>query len=135
MPAFLAHDFGDAGRRAWARCARERVVDEDVAEGGERLGDLRVVRLLTGEEADVLEEQDFARSERIGGGMRLRAHDVLDEMDRRVDQLSQPVRRRPQRSARSTPRTTEVRKEDHACPLLEEQLERRNRRADALVSS
>ena len=38
----------------------ERVVDVDVAQGGEFFGEGRVVLLLLGVEAEVLQQQDFA---------------------------------------------------------------------------
>ena len=45
----------------------ERVVDVDVGVGGERRGERRVVRLLLGVEAQVLEQQDLAGPQPLDG--------------------------------------------------------------------
>ena len=58
----------------------EGVEHEDVAVGGEDLGDLGVVLLLALVEADVLEDEDLAVSEGIDGGLGLLAVGVVDEL-------------------------------------------------------
>ena len=60
-PAYAGSSFGDADRRGVRSMRRpEGVVDVDVGVRGERRGEGRVVGLLLGVEAQVLEQQDLA---------------------------------------------------------------------------
>ena len=58
----------------------EGVEHEDVAVGGEGLGDLGVVLLLALVKADVLEDEDLAVLKRVHGGLGLLAVGVVDEL-------------------------------------------------------
>ena len=51
------------GARMCAMCRAERIVYEDIAVGGESLGERWIVALFTGVESNILEEQQFARSQ------------------------------------------------------------------------
>ena len=58
----------------------EGVEHEDVAVGGEGLGDLGVVLLLALVKADVLEDENLAVLEGVDGGLGLLAVGVVDEL-------------------------------------------------------
>ena len=61
---------------------RERVVDIEIGEAGESIGEGGVVRLLVRVEAQVLQQHDIARRERGHGRLHLLADTVRDEADR-----------------------------------------------------
>ena len=67
----------------------ERVVDVDVGERGERLGELGVVGLLAGVEAHVLEHQDLAVDHALDRLLGLRPDGLGDEDDVAADQALQ----------------------------------------------
>ena len=72
QPGVGRQELGDAdGRGVGAMGGPERVVDVDVARTtASACGELRVVRLLLGVEAQVLEEQHLARPEPLDGVLR-----------------------------------------------------------------
>ena len=113
----------------------ERVVHVDVRVGRERLRELRVVLLLLGVEAQVLEEQQLAGSEPPHGVLGSRAERVAGHRDRASEQLGQPLRDRPEpeRVLDLAVGAAQVTGEDEARALREQVLDRRQRGADALV--
>ena len=74
----------------------ERVVDVDLGERREPAGELGIVGGLAGVEAEVLEQADAARLERLDRGASGLADAVVREGDRRPHQLGEPRRDRPQ---------------------------------------
>ncbi len=60
---------------------REGVVDVELAEACELIGECRIVLLLAGVEAEVLEQEDAARLERRDRALRRLADAVLGERD------------------------------------------------------
>jgi hypothetical protein len=66
---------------------REGVVDPDVAEAGEFGREIRIVLLLAGVEAGVLEAEDVATAHGLRGRLRLRADAILHERDRTLDDV------------------------------------------------
>ncbi len=77
----------------------ERVVDVDVGVRGERRREGRVVLLLLGVEAEVLEQQDLARAEALDGVLRPDAERVARDRHVAAEQLGQPLADRPQAEA------------------------------------
>ena len=123
---------------ACARCAdAERVVDVEVAELGERARQALVVRLFAAEKARVLEQQDLAVCQVV------RRLDALRRC--RCSRRTRPcVPAAARRAARATGsqrilrlrlalRPAEVRQQDDARAAIEQELDRRQRRADARV--
>ena len=113
----------------------EGVVDVEVGEPGQRVGQLRIVLGLARLEADVLEQQHVARAQ--PGGHRL---DLLADHRRRLlhlgaEQLGQALADRPHRERRVdlALRPAEVGDEDQRGAALAQQLDRRQRRADPRV--
>ena len=108
----------------------ERVVDVDLGQGGQPVGQLAarrvVLRRLRGLEADVLQQQDVAVAEGGGLGLRVVAGHVGGQRDRRPEQLRQPRRDRRERElrVRRALGPAEVRGDDHAGAGVAERLER-----------
>ena len=100
----------------------ERVVDVDVGEAGERLGELGIVGLLPGVEAQVLEEQQVARAQLVDGVLDARAERVAGHPHRAAKELAEPIgdRLEPKRVVDLAVRTPEVAGQDHDRALLEE---------------
>jgi hypothetical protein len=78
----------------------EGVVHVDLGERGELTGEARLVLLLPGMEAEVLEQHDVPRPHLPHGLLHLVAHAVLGEAHRLPQQLRQLRRHRPQAVAR-----------------------------------
>ena len=62
-------------------CGREGVADVELAEARQRIGEVRIVGLLAGMEAQVLEQQHHARLQRLDRLLRRLADAVLGERD------------------------------------------------------
>ncbi len=113
----------------------ERIVDVDIGEPRQGLGEGRIVCLLGGMEPQVLEEDDIAvghaRDQRLDAG----AHAVGRHRDGGAEQLREPDGRGPQRALRSDPAlgAAEVRAQDHARSPGAQVLDRRQSRPDAGV--
>ncbi len=87
------------GARVCTVRSAERIVDVELSELGERTGERRVVALLAGLEAYVLEQQDLAIGERFGECPDLLPHDCRRERDLSAAQRAQPRRDRRQSRA------------------------------------
>ena len=98
---------------------REGVVDENVAELGQRGDESRIVLLLAGIEARVLQADDVAglhRGDRAFGGL---ADAVVDEFDRPLDDVGDLGGDRLERILRVAPlRAAEMRQQDHLGALV-----------------
>ena len=86
----------------------ERVVDVEVGEGGESLGEGGVVRLLPRLPAGVLEQQDIAGAELAGAGLDAVTDDVRGERDLDAEQLPEPSRHRRRTQGNTTAWTSHV---------------------------
>ena len=126
-------------RRVLAVHGAERVVDVDVGEGGQPVGQLAarrvVLRRLGGLEPDVLQQQDVAVGQcgRLGG--RVVTGDVRRERHGRTEELRQPRRHRREgelRVGRSLG-PAEVRGDDDAGAGVAQGLQRRQAGADPAV--
>ena len=113
-------------RHALGRCVRsvggaERVVDVEVGEGGQIGGHRRVVLLLAGVEAEVLEQPQVALGVAEGHGT--------------AQQLGHPVGHRAERQRRVglSLGPAEVRSGDHRGATIEQQLDGGQRRPDPRV--
>ena len=134
-----ASDGRDVGGRAddgalGAVGGAEGVEDEDVAVGGEALGDLGVVLLLALVEADVLEDEDVARLEGVDGGLGLVAVGVSDEGDVEAAHLGELLGDRLEGELgleAGALGAAEVAHEDDASVVLNEVLDRGERGGDA----
>ena len=69
----------------------EGVVDVDVGVAGQRLGELRIVLLFLGVEAQVLQEDAFARLEALDRVFRAGAEGVARDGNRHLEQLRQAL--------------------------------------------
>ena len=78
----------------------EGVVDVEVGERGERLGELRVVLGLARLEADVLEQQHVAGLEPVGHRLDLGADDRRRQLHLGAEQLAEPLADRRHRERR-----------------------------------
>ena len=124
-------DHGGVGPVAGA----EGVVDVEVAERGDLLGEGGVALLLLGVEAEVFEQDHVAGLERGAGLGDRRADAIGQEADRFLQQFGEPRRARRQAEFRVGLAfgPAEVRHEDQRAALLEHRLDARQRGADALV--
>ena len=117
------------GRRVRAMRRAERVVDVDVGEFGELPGKRRIVLLLLGVEAQILQEDDAAATACLGDRFLRRLADAVGREHHRVlQQFRHPLRDRLQRvlGVWSALRASEMRAEnDRGRPLLERVLDRR----------
>ncbi len=115
----------------------EGVVNIDVGQLCQRVGHLGVVRLLLREEADVLQQDDFARFQRFRRLHRLRSDDVIKRVHRRAQQLAQTVAdahaRHPQLLDDLSVRPPEVRAEHDPRAMLAKVLNGRQRSAQAAI--
>ena len=129
-------ELGDADDRGVrAVDGAERVVDVDVRERRERRGERRVVRLLAGMEAQVLEQQHVAIGKRVHGLLGDRADAVGRELDAGAEQLGEARAHRSQAqlAMELALRPAEVRAHDDARAARTQRLERRQGPADAGV--
>ncbi len=127
---------GHAGRRGVGAVRRaEGVVDVDLGEGGEALGEGGVVPLLARVEAGVLEDEDVAVGERRHGRLGHRADAVGGEGDGRAEELPELLRHRGERVLRvGRPlRLAEVGGEDDPRSLLAGEADRREGLRDPRV--
>ena len=86
---------------AWARwAAAEGVVHVEVGEAGQRLREGRVVRLLAGVEAQVLEQQQVARPQLVDRHLTPGPERVAGHAHRAPEQLAEPLRDRLAGAAR-----------------------------------
>ena len=98
---------------------RERVVDPQIAQGGERGEELRIVVLLALVKAGILQTENVAGPQRGDRRLRLRADAVLREGDRPAEDLRHDGRNRPERLLRIRPlRPAEMREQDHLAALV-----------------
>ena len=94
QPGVRRQQLGDPdGRGVRAMRGPERVVDVDVGIRRQRGGERRVVLLLLGMEAEVLEEEDLARAEALDGVLRADAERVAGDRHVAAEQLGQPLAR------------------------------------------
>ncbi len=94
QPGVGRQELGDADRRGVRPVRRpERVVDVDVRVGGEGRGEGRVVLLLLGVEAQVLEEQDLAGSQPLDRVLRADPERVAGDRHVAPQQLGQALAR------------------------------------------
>ena len=137
MPARLPRkERRHAGRRGVGAVGRaERVVDVDVGEGRELEAERRVVALLAGVEAQVLEEDDPAGRKRSDGFLRLLSDAVACERDGGAEAYLQRARHGSERVLRVARalRLAEVRGEDEAGAALAGEVERGQRLDHARV--
>ncbi len=109
----------------------EGIVDVQVGEARERLGEGRVVLGLPLLEAAVLQHQDVAGPELARHRSDLIAHHPGGQFHLSAEQLAEPRRDRRHRERRIVPlRSPEVRDEHSARPSLAQELDRRQRGAD-----
>ena len=108
----------------------ERVVDVDVRVRGERRREARVVRLLLGVEAQVLEEQHLTRPEALDRVLRAEAQRVPGDRHVAPQQLGQPLadRSQPEAVLDLAVGPAEMAGEDDRGARREEQVDRRDRR-------
>ncbi len=124
-------------RRGGMRAVRgaECVVDIAVGELGERLGEIGIVGLLAGVEAQVLEQHQSSRRE-LGDGARGDGTDAVGaERHAGAEQLGEPRRHGPQRvlGLGFALGPAEVRGHEHARTRSQQALERRQRCAHTRV--
>ena len=82
-PAALGRRAATAAVDAWARCAAEkRIVDVEIGERRESIGEGGIVRLLARVEAQVLQQRDIAGRKRSHGGLSPIADAIGDEAHR-----------------------------------------------------
>ena len=108
------------------RC-RKRVVDEDVAQPGQRPGHRRIVLFLARVEARVLEQQDVSGRHVRDGLLGLFPDAVGGEMNPAVEMRLQRLRDRRQREfrVRRALRAPEMRQQDHLGALVRQFDDRR----------
>ena len=100
QPGVGRQELGDADRRGVRPVRRpERVVDVDVGVRRERRGEGRVVRLLLGVEAQVLEQQHLARPEALDRVLRPDPERVAGDRHVAPQELGQALADRPQAEA------------------------------------
>ena len=123
----------DRGVRAVRRA--EGVVHVDVGQRRQLRGELGIVALFAGVEAQVLEQQDLARGERVRRLRGLGTDALLDEAHGLAEQLRQPHRDRRERELGLllALRLAEVGRAEDPRPLLEREAQRRQRLGDARV--
>ena len=114
-------------------CRTERIVDEDVAVGCESLGEGWVVALLTGVEANVLEQKQFAWSQSANSVVGSNTERITGGWDVHTNELRESLSRGSQAQAvhHAAIRSAKVRHDHDGCAAIEECLNRRHRRADA----
>ena len=99
-PCVGRQELGDADRRGvGAMGGPEGVVDEDVGVGGERRREGRIVLLLLGVEAEVLEQQDLAWPQALDRVLGPDAERVAGDRHVATEQLGQPLPDRPESEA------------------------------------
>ena len=113
----------------------ERVVDVDLGQSGQGLGECRVVVLLFRMEAQVLEHQELARPEGVGRRLDLGSDAVRRQRHGLTEELGESRRRGPERVlgiglALGAP---EMRGEDHRRPGIEAMTNRRQGRGNPRV--
>ena len=136
QPRHGGQEVGDALRRGVRAVGRaEGVVHVEVGEARERLRERRIVGLLGGVEAQVLEQQQVAGTQLVDRHLDARAERVARHPDRPSEELAQPLgdRAQAQRVDDLALRTAEVTGEDDRCAALEEVDDRRQAGANAGV--
>jgi hypothetical protein len=121
---------GDArDRRVRAMRCSERIIDVDVREARQRVGEDVVVGRLSRVEAEVLQQEDLARFQVVRLPTGVVPDDVGRHDDLTVEQLAEPRRHRRHgvRGVRGALGTTEVGCDDDARTLSEQVLDRRYR--------
>src|SRR5581483_9182497 len=112
-------------------CGAERVVHVEAEAGGEILREGRVVALLLGMEAHVLEEDGVATLQPADRGADLGSDAVREQRDRPAEELPETRGDRRQALLRvTTLRTAEMRAERESGAALEQRRDRRQRGAD-----
>ena len=113
----------------------ERIVDEDVRVGGQGSRELRVVLLLLGVEAEVLEQQHLTVPQPLDGVLRTHPERVAGDrhvpVEEQGEALGDGSQAEPVLDLAVGP--AEVAREDHPHPLGEERPDRRQCRPDALI--
>jgi hypothetical protein len=113
----------------------ERVVDVEVGEVGQRGGELRIVRLLLGVEAEVLEHQQVARTQLLDGHLDSGSERVAGHPHRAAEELAEAVGDRLQAESvvHLALRPPEMAGEDDGRPTLQQVHDRRQAGANAGV--
>ena len=129
-------ELGDADRaRMGAVRGPERVVHVDLGVVRELAGERRVVLLLLGVEAEVLEEEELAVAQPLHGVDRADAERVAGDRHVAAEELRQALGDRPQAEAvlDLAIGPAEVAREDHPRPVGQEVVDRRDRGTDARI--
>jgi len=113
----------------------ERVVDVDIGVGGQSRGERRVVLLLLGVKAEVLEKQRLTWPEALDGIFRADTEGVAGHRDVAAHEAAQDLADRPQAQAvlDLSVRSTEMARQDDLGALGQEGVDRRDRRTDPRV--
>ena len=116
-----------------AMCRTERVVYEDVAVRCESLGECWIVALLTGVEANIFEEEQFARSQSANSVVGSNTERITGRWDVHTNELRESLGRRSQTEAvnHATLGSTKVGHDHDGCASIKERLDRWHRRANA----
>jgi hypothetical protein len=133
----LRHEARDPLRRGVrAVGAAEGVVDVEIGQRRQLLGEARIVLFFFGVEAQVLQQQHAARRQRRHRLLRRRAHAVLGEGHRRAQQRRQRIGHRAQAHLRDALAVgaSQVGHQDHLGALLAQVIDGRQRLLDALVA-
>ena len=135
-PGIGGQELGDPDGRGVRSMGRpERVVDEDVGVRRQGRGEGRVVRLLLGVEAQVLEHQDLARAEALDRVLRPDPERVAGDRHVAAQELGQPLPDRPQAQAvlDLAVRTAEVAGQDDRGAALQQGVDGRDGGPDPRV--
>ncbi len=113
----------------------ERVVDVDVGHVGQGLGEARIVRLLLGVEAQVLEEQQVAGTQLADRDLHSGAQRVAGHAHVATQQLAEPIRDRleAKRVVDLALRPAQVAGQDHCRAALQQIADRGQAGPDAGV--
>jgi hypothetical protein len=116
------------------RCT-ERIVHEDIAIRGESLGERWVVALLASVKANVLKEEQLARSQATNGVVGTNAECVAGRWHIDANELGEPFSGGSEAQAinNATIRSAKVRHDHDRCAAIEERLDRWHCGADTRV--
>src|SRR6478735_3167045 len=113
----------------------KRIVDIDIREFGQALGECGIVCLFTGIEADVVEHNDIAVAHSCDGGFRLRSGDGMCQGNGNVFELAESFCHRLQAELKIylTLRPSQMTAEDDPCAAFTHEIDRREGGADSSV--